>query len=364
MKRHEIRVELGKRSYTVHISGTLDAPSLRAVLAGRRAFIVSDRHVAACHLQELKQSLGQNCGVHLIKPGERSKSLAVAEALYTALAKWGADRRTCLIALGGGVVGDLAGFVAATYMRGIPFIQIPTSLLAMVDSSVGGKVAVDHPRGKNLIGCFYQPESVWIAVGLLKTLPRRELSAGLAEVLKYGLIRDAKFFAWLEANLDNILALEPAALTHAIATSVRIKAGVVSKDEFETTGLRSILNFGHTFAHAEELLSGYQGILHGEAVAAGMVAALRLGAAVGPMQAARAAQLTARLVALLEKAKLPVRLQHAGNFEAFFRAMQGDKKAEAGRVRFVLLKALGRAGLPREVEEKAVAGVLRHTTQD
>src|SRR5205814_6574414 len=205
-----------------------------------------------------------------------SKTLAEAARIYDALYDLAADRHTAVVAVGGGVVGDLAGFVAATYNRGLPFVQVPTTLVAMVDSAVGGKVGVNHPKGKNLIGAFHQPAGVWIDTAFLDTLPDREYRSGLAEVVKYGVILDAEFFAWLEANADAVLARDPAAVRHVVTRSCRLKADVVEQDEFETTGLRAALNYGHTFAHAFEAVGGYGAWLHGEAVAAGMVCAARL----------------------------------------------------------------------------------------
>jgi 3-dehydroquinate synthase len=254
------------------------------------------------------------------------------------------------------VVGDLAGYVAAAYMRGVPFIQMPTSLLAMVDSSVGGKVAVNHALGKNMIGHFYQPEGVWMSTNALKTLPERELRAGLGEVLKYGIIMDAPFFTWLESHVDELLTLNPEALTHVLQRSVECKAEVVAKDEREG-GLRAILNLGHTFGHAEEVLAGYGVVLHGEAVAAGMIAAMQVAVKLGQATQAEAD----RVRALVNKLSLPTELtQWASQKDAFWLAMQGDKKSEGGDVKFVISRGIGACDLPVTLGRDLVEGVLEN----
>jgi len=350
----QVEVELGDRSYPVVIETKLDASKLLEAIGERRAFIISDTHVASLYLNKVKTMLAERAiGAYVIAAGEASKSLEQTEAVIGEMMGVGADRKSIVIALGGGVVGDLAGFVASTYMRGIDFIQIPTTILAMVDSSVGGKVAVNHPLGKNIIGHFHQPIAVFIATDMLKTLPAREVSAGIAEVIKYGVIWDEAFFTWLELHLDELMALKHEVLIEAIQVSVKTKAEIVSKDEREG-GLRAILNFGHTFAHAEELLSGYGEILHGEAVGAGMVAACVLSQALGKMSPAE----TQRVTCLIQRAKLPSRLSTSLQKDNFWLAMQGDKKSHAGVVNFVLAPKLGQCEMPQMVERALVERML------
>ena len=348
-----ISVNLGDRSYEIIISDTIDFSSLSLFLEGKRSFIISDTNVAPLYLEQLKKALPGVIGEHAIPAGESSKSLEQAHEVYTSLIHAQADRKTVVIALGGGVVGDLAGFIASTYMRGVPFIQIPTTLLAMVDSSVGGKVAVNHPLGKNLIGHFYQPEGVWIFPKVLTTLTEREVSAGLAEVIKYGIIWDASFFQWLEENIDHLHHQEPAALHKAISVSVAIKADIVSRDEKEE-GVRAILNLGHTFGHAEEALSGYGKILHGEAVGAGMVVASALSQERGHMPQEE----YLRVHTLVQKAKLPTKLTSSNNREEFWHLMQGDKKSLAGTVKFVIPTSIGSCRLPESIDSSVVDRVL------
>jgi 3-dehydroquinate synthase len=284
-----------------------------------------------------------------VPDGERSKSLAQAGKLYDALLAAGADRGSAIVALGGGVVGDLAGFVAATLLRGVAVVQVPTSLLAMVDSSVGGKTGVNVPRGKNLVGAFHQPRLVWIDAATLRTLPPRQLRAGLAEVVKHAAIRDAGLFAALEAEGEGLLAAAPERFVPLLARNCAIKAAVVAADERET-GLRMLLNFGHTLGHAVEALARYRGVLHGEAVAIGMAFAARRSEALGLAEPGTAA----RLVALLERLGLPTELP-AHPRRAYLAALSVDKKKRDARIRFVVLRAIGRAEtvplLPREILE-------------
>src|SRR5690349_514521 len=277
----EICVQLGERSYDIAISsgspGGL-APFARQRSEGSCAFLVTDEHVIA-HAEKVATALrgaGFQTLLECLPSGEGQKALAVASQLYDRLAAARADRKTLVVPVGGGVVGDLAGFVAATWNRGLPLLMVPTTLLAMVDSSVGGKVGINHPRGKNLIGAFHQPAGVWIDLASLATLPEREYRSGLAEVVKYGVILDAEFFSWQEAHVETVLRREPKAVEHIVARSCRLKADVVEQDERELTGLRTVLNYGHTFAHAFETVGGYGSWLHGEAVSAGMVCASRL----------------------------------------------------------------------------------------
>jgi 3-dehydroquinate synthase len=288
----------------------------------------------------------------LVPDGEASKTLATVQDVLTALLERKAERSTTLLALGGGVVGDVAGFAAAVYQRGMPFVQIPTTLLAQVDSSVGGKTGVNHPLGKNMIGAFYQPRAVLIDTDCLATLPDREFAAGLAEVIKYGAIRDAAFFAWLEAAMPRLVARDADALMHAVTESCRIKAGIVATDERET-GERALLNFGHTFGHAIEAGVGYGEWLHGEAVAAGMVLAANLSERLGFIRGFD----VARLDALLRKAALPVAAPRLGA-ERFIALMRHDKKVVGGSIRFVLLRGIGDAFVTAEVPEADVRAVL------
>jgi 3-dehydroquinate synthase len=354
-----VTVALGERSYPVHIGAGLLADAgarLAPVLAAPRAVVVSNPVVAAHWLAPLRKSLaaaGIESDAVLIPDGESHKTWATLNDVVTRLLEIRAERTTTVIALGGGVVGDIAGFAAAIYQRGMPFVQVPTTLLAQVDSSVGGKTGVNHPLGKNMIGAFYQPRAVLIDTGCLATLPERELSAGMAEVIKYGAIRDVAFLAWLEANVDRLRARDHEALTHAIAESCRIKAMIVAADEREG-GERALLNFGHTFGHAIEAGLGYGEWLHGEAVAAGMVMAATLSARLGLIAAAD----VARLRALLQAARLPVDPPALGA-ERYLALMRHDKKVLAGAIRFVLLRALGEAFVTADLPADELAAVLR-----
>jgi 3-dehydroquinate synthase len=300
----------------------------------------------------LRQS-GWNPQVVSLTPGEQTKSQAFAGQLYDRLVEWQADRQTVVVAVGGGVIGDLAGFVAATYARGIPFVQVPTTLLAQVDSSVGGKVGINHPRGKNLIGAFYQPLGVYIDTALLETLPVRDYRSGLAEVIKYGVILDAEFFESLERSVEAINRRSADVLGRIVARCCRLKADVVEQDEFERTGLRAVLNYGHTFAHAFEALYGYGELLHGEAVSIGMVYASRLAARLGRIPPA----ITDRQIALLEGVGLPVRLpkENRPGVAALLDAMRLDKKTVAGKLRFILPTKLGHVDLVPVAEADVMA---------
>ncbi|MFO0927781.1 MAG: 3-dehydroquinate synthase [Gemmataceae bacterium] len=353
-----LRVELGERSYDIAI--TTDAlddlgPFVRARCAGTFALVVCDDHVVA-HADGVAhalQQVGFRTVVKVMPAGEPTKSLTAAATLYDALAAERADRKSLVVAVGGGVIGDLAGFAAATYNRGLPFVQVPTSLLAMVDSSVGGKVGINHPKGKNLIGAFHQPVGVWIDTASLETLPVREYRSGLAEVVKYGVILDAEFFTYLEANAEGILRQEARHVEHIVARSCRLKADVVERDERELTGLRAVLNYGHTFAHAFETAAGYGTWLHGEAVAAGMVCASRLAERRGLIPA----EITERQIALLKWFDLPVAPED-WPIDELIGIMGTDKKAEAGRLRFVLPVRLGEVRLFDDVPRADVAAVL------
>jgi 3-dehydroquinate synthase len=358
-----LSVGLRERAYPIHIGeGVLtNAGELAGFPAGARAVIVTNAIVAAHHLAPLKASLRArdiDADVVFLPDGEVHKNLHTLENLLTRLLESRAERSTTLIALGGGVVGDIAGFAAAVYQRGIPFVQVPTTLLAQVDSSVGGKTGVNHPLGKNMIGAFWQPRAVLIDTRVLGTLPARELSAGLAEVIKYGAIRDCDFFAWLEASMPALLAKDASALMHAIYRSCAIKAEIVAADERET-GERALLNFGHTFGHAIEAAQGYGEWLHGEAVAAGMVCAARLSehaCGLDPRD-------TKRLTALIAAAQLPV-APPSITLERWFDLMQRDKKVQAGALRFVLLQRLGHAVVRSEVAREDLAKVLTSAARE
>jgi 3-dehydroquinate synthase len=358
--REVVPISLGERSYDILIGGSLldDAATWRGLPASSSALIVTNTTVAPLYAQRLSKALsGLHKQVHvvLLPDGEVHKDWATLNRIFDALLGEGCDRRTVLYALGGGVVGDMTGFAAASYMRGVPFVQVPTTLLAQVDSSVGGKTAINHPLGKNMIGAFYQPLRVVCDLDTLKTLPDRELSAGLAEVIKYGPIADMEFLGWIESNLDALLAREPAALAHAVRRSCEIKAWVVGQDERES-GLRAILNFGHTFGHAIEAGLGYGEWLHGEAVGCGMVMAAQLSRRLGGVDDAFVERLT-RLVA---RAGLPTVGPDLGA-DRYLELMRVDKKAEAGEIKFVVIDAPGRAAM-RGAPDAMVRDVLAACT--
>ena len=337
-----VPISLGDRSYDILIgAGLLDAPAAWAGLPrSADAAIVTNTTVAPLYAERVRSRLlahHRRVLVIELPDGEAHKEWSVLNQVFDRLLAEGCDRKTVLYALGGGVVGDMAGFAAACYMRGVPFVQVPTTLLAQVDSSVGGKTAINHPLGKNMIGAFYQPARVLCDLDVLATLPARELSAGLAEVIKVGPIADPAFFGWLESNLGALLAREPAALAQAVRRCCEIKAEVVGQDEREG-GLRAILNFGHTFGHAIEAGLGFGAWLHGEAVGCGMVMAAELSARLGGVEPA----FVPRLRTLVQRAGLPVAGPALGAAR-YLELMRGDKKAEAGEIRFVLLDGLGHA---------------------
>jgi 3-dehydroquinate synthase len=355
----EVPIDLGERSYRIAIGGGLlaDAASYNVLPQASTALIVSNTTVAPLYGAALRAVLaGRYAQVHevLIPDGEEYKNWQTLQLIFDVLLKYGCDRKTVLFALGGGVVGDMTGFAAASYMRGVPFVQVPTTLLAQVDSSVGGKTAINHPLGKNMIGSFYQPQLVVCDLNVLDTLPQREFSAGLAEVIKYGPIADMVFLGWLEQHMDALVARDRTALAHAVRRSCEIKAWVVGQDERES-GLRAILNFGHTFGHAIEAGLGYGVWLHGEGVSAGMVMAAELSRRLGLIERA----FVDRLTTLLQRAGLPTRgpvIDTADNAGRYLDLMRVDKKSEAGEIRFVVINGLGRAavrpapdGLVREV---------------
>ena len=336
-----LHVDLGDRSYPIYIGQSLLAQLdlLRPHIKGRQVCVVSNDTIAPLYLAQLTQALaGYQLDSCILPDGEAHKTLEVLNQIFDTLLAARHNRTTTLIALGGGVVGDMTGFAAACYQRGVEFIQIPTTLLSMVDSSVGGKTGVNHPLGKNMIGAFYQPQAVVADMDLLRTLPERELSAGIAEIIKYGLIGDYPFFEWLEQNMDALMARDMAALAYAVKRSCENKAAVVAQDEREG-GLRAILNFGHTFGHAIETAQGYGNWLHGEAVGAGMAMAADLSWRRGAISE----QDLARILRLLERAKLPTQAPADMTSEEFMHLMGVDKKVLDGRLRLVLLAAMGKA---------------------
>lgn len=354
-----VPIQLGDRSYDILIGTGLlgQAASWAGLPASADALIVTNTTVAPLYAQRLA---GQLTARHRrvlqidLPDGEQYKQADTLNLVYDQLLGAGCDRKTVLYALGGGVVGDMAGFAAACYMRGVPFVQVPTTLLAQVDSSVGGKTAINHPLGKNMIGAFYQPARVVCDLDLLDTLPAREFSAGLAEVIKYGPIADVAFLDWIEANLEALMARDKVALAHAVKRSCEIKAWVVGQDEREG-GLRAILNFGHTFGHAIETGLGYGAWLHGEAVGCGMVLAADLSARLGLVDAA----LVPRLQRLCRRAGLPVQAPPlaALPIDRWMALMRVDKKAEGGEIRFVVIDGLGRAAM-RPAPDALVAEVI------
>ena len=343
-----VLIVLGERSYDIDIGPQLleKLAEEDALPIGSGALIVSNTTVAPLYAQTLQGVLvGKYAQVHLVvlPDGEKHKTWETLNLVFDALLKNGCDRKTVLFALGGGVIGDMTGFAAACYMRGVPFVQVPTTLLAQVDSSVGGKTGINHPMGKNMIGAFYQPQLVVCDLSTLDTLPQRELSAGLAEVIKYGPIADMAFMEWLEESMDALLARDKTALAHAVRRCCEIKAWVVGQDEREA-GLRAILNFGHTFGHAIEAGMGYGVWLHGEGVGAGMVMAAELSQRLGLVDSS----FVARLRALVLRAGLPLRgpvLDASDNAGRYLELMRVDKKAEAGEIRFVVIDGPGRAAL-------------------
>jgi 3-dehydroquinate synthase len=341
-----VLIELGDRSYSIAIgTDLLSSPGVFSSLPNATtAMIVSNTTVAPLYVDRLVKALqGRYAAIHqLVLPdGESHKTWTVLNQIFDALLEHGSDRKTVLFALGGGVIGDMTGFAAASFMRGVPFVQVPTTLLSQVDSSVGGKTGINHPKGKNMIGAFYQPQLVVCDLATLKTLPPRELSAGLAEVIKYGPIADMRFFDWIESNIDLLRAGDLAALAHAVKRSCEIKAWVVGQDERES-GLRAILNFGHTFGHAIEAGLGYGEWLHGEAVGCGMVMAARLSHRLGLVDDV----FVERLTSLIAKAGLPIVgpiLNKNDNAGRYIELMRLDKKSVGSEIRFVVIAAPGQA---------------------
>ena len=357
MSAYTLRVELGERAYPIHIGTGLagDAALYAPHVKGRGAAVVTNETVAPLYAERVEHALAKAGAraIRIVLPdGESFKDWQHLDRIFAALLEARFDRKAVLVAVGGGVVGDMAGFAAASYQRGIAHLQVPTTLLAQVDSSVGGKTAINHPLGKNMIGAFHQPVAVIADTGALATLPAREYAAGIAEVVKYGAIHDAAFLDWIEANAAALRGRDDAALAHAIRRSCEIKADIVAADERES-GARALLNFGHTFGHAIESGAGYGNWLHGEAVAAGMALAARLSARLGRIPEAQAR----RLVALLESFGLPVK-PPAFPLDTWLTFMGRDKKNEGGRITLILLDALGRASVVRDTPDAALRDVL------
>ena len=354
-----INIDLGDRSYPIYVGDQLiDNPTiLLNHIHTHTVVVVTNTTVAPLYLDTVTQSLGDNTHIIpiILPDGEQYKNTETLNTIYEVLLKNKCDREVMLIALGGGVIGDITGFAAASFMRGVKFIQIPTTLLSQVDSSVGGKTGINHALGKNMIGAFYQPQCVIADVGLLKTLPARELSAGLAEVIKYGLIRDAAFFVWLEKTMPSLINKDPSSLIEAVIRSCENKADVVAQDEFESSkGIRATLNLGHTFGHAIEHAMGYGNWLHGEAVAAGMVMAAFLSQELRwlkPDEFDRTKQLIANANLPINPPDIPV--------DQFMGLMQSDKKSQRGRIHLILQKTIGEAILTSDYPEAALRKTLQ-----
>jgi 3-dehydroquinate synthase len=352
----EVSVELGERRYPIRIGVGLlaDAAQWRDALPGKHVLVVTNTTIAPLYLERVTTGLHDRSFSSLILPdGEAYKTLESAARVFEALAQLKASRDACVIALGGGVIGDLAGFAAACWMRGIAYVQMPTTLLAMVDSSVGGKTAVDLAQGKNLVGAFHQPRAVIADTDTLATLPARELHAGFAEVVKYGALGDAAFFGWLEDRAERLLARDAESLADAIAHCCEQKAAIVARDETER-GERALLNFGHTFGHAFETATGYGSLLHGEAVAIGMCVAARLSTQLGFASEADARRLTA----LLARFGLPTAIPPGIDAQRLLELMRLDKKNVSGRLRLILWRGVGRAEIVDNVDERSVLNIL------
>jgi 3-dehydroquinate synthase len=351
-----LNVELGERSYPIYIGNDLlgDPDLITPFITGQQVMIVSNVTVAPLYLDKVQKSLdGFTCETVVLPDGEEYKNLETLNNIFDALLEKRFERKCTIVALGGGVIGDMAGFAAACYQRGVPFIQIPTTLLAQVDSSVGGKTGVNHPLGKNMIGAFYQPRCVIADTDTLNTLDDRQLSAGIAEIIKYGLIRDLPFLEWLEQNMDSILHREPEALAYAIRRSCENKADVVAADEKEA-GMRATLNLGHTFGHAIEAATGYGKWLHGEAVGTGMLMAADLSHRMGMLSSDD----VQRVDNLIDHARLPTRAPANMDYQTFMKYMSVDKKVEAGAIRFVLLKSIGEAIITSEYDSKLLEATV------
>ena len=352
-----LTVELGSRSYPIYIGeNLLGQPNLiRPHVTSQRVVIVSNETIAPLYMDQLKQSLdGLDCIEIVLPDGEQYKNLITLESIFDALLQQRCSRDTTIIALGGGVIGDITGFASACYQRGVDFIQIPTTLLSQVDSSVGGKTGINHSLGKNMIGAFYQPRCVVIDLATLQTLPKRELSAGVAEIIKYGLLGDMEFFNWLENNIQQLLQLEPDIVSQAIQTSCQSKADIVASDEHEKSGSRALLNLGHTFGHAIETGLGYGVWLHGEAVACGMAIAAEFSARTGWLSN----EDVNRIKKLLVAAKLPTELPSQLTATAMLEHMAMDKKVHAGKLNLILLENIGSAVMTHDYDRALLQDML------
>ncbi len=351
-----LTVDLGERSYPIYIGQDLLGQTQYVVphVKAKQVMIVTNETIAPLYLEKTLAAFSEfNTASVILPDGEEYKNLEVLNQIFDSLLKKHCDRQVTLVALGGGVVGDMTGFAAASYQRGVPFIQIPTTLLAQVDSSVGGKTGVNHALGKNMIGAFHQPQCVVIDTNTLNTLEDRQLKAGAAEVIKYGLINDPEFFSWLETNIQALLSRDPQALSYAIACSCQDKADIVSLDEKEA-GMRALLNLGHTFGHAIETAMNYTGCLHGEGVSIGMCLAAKLSQKMGWITSKTADQ----IIRLIEVTGLPSQIPPNLNAEQLLTLMQIDKKVQAGRIRFVLLKAIGKTVVTDDYDPIALKNVL------
>lgn len=352
-----LKVDLGDRSYPIYIGQNLldQTDILKQHIPGNSALIVSNDVVAPLYLEKVEALLdGIRFKSVILPDGEQHKNLDVLNTIFDALLTHRMDRNTTIIALGGGVVGDMAGFAAASYQRGVHLIQIPTTLLSQVDSSVGGKTGVNHPLGKNMIGAFYQPRAVIADTSTLNTLDDRQLSAGLAEIIKYGLIEDVDFFDWIDENMDALLQREPQALAYAIEVSCQTKANIVAADEKES-GKRALLNFGHTFGHAIETGMGYGKWLHGEAVGAGMCMAAKMSALLGWIDTAQ----VEKTIAIMHRAKLPTTAPNDMSEQQFLDLMSVDKKVMDGVLRLILLKKIGHAVITKDYNKDQLAEAIR-----
>lgn len=353
-----VNVELKDRSYSIYIGRDLlkeVGDRIKKIIPNRKAVVITNPNINGLYGNILKGSLkdaGFDAYFADIPDGEKYKTLHTAVRIYDRLIDIKMERQSPLIALGGGVIGDITGFVAATYLRGVPYIQVPTTLLAQVDSSIGGKTAVNHPKGKNLIGAFYQPKAVYIDITTLKTLPKEEILCGVAEIIKYGIIKDGKFFDFLESNIERLIDLNEDVLIYSIKISCEIKADIVSKDEKES-GLRAILNFGHTIGHAVESLTGYKKYRHGEAVAIGMVYAARLSLESGLCSG----EDYKRVVNLIKKAGLPAAIPDLSP-DSIINSLYLDKKVRGEKIRFVLMEAIGSAEVYRDISHEMIRGTI------
>ncbi|MBI5464365.1 MAG: 3-dehydroquinate synthase [Ignavibacteriales bacterium] len=363
MMRHTITVNLHERSYPIYVGNDMlsgFAPTLQRHGIPRQLVVITDSHIAPHYLQPLLKHLRHfdfDASAIVVPPGEQQKSLRRATSIFTTLLERGIGRKSAVLALGGGVVGDLSGFIAATYHRGITLVQMPTTLLSQVDSAVGGKTAVNHPLGKNMIGAFYQPSLVWADMHCLRTLPPREVTCGLGEIVKYGVIADAEFFAYLESHLDRALVLDEKIILHIQSVCCGIKARLVSEDERET-GRRVILNYGHTVGHALEAAGAFRVVKHGEGVLVGMVAETYIARELGMISG----DVHDRIVKLIQR--IPIRARfHALKPADILRAMSRDKKTVSGKKRFVLPTNIGNVTVVEMVEEKLIRTSLKHTWQ-